>query len=191
MADTKHTAAGEVVLPVERVELTGRALRRADGTPLVVACEYLDEDRLLSIIEAAPGHTPVLGIPEQTDSAATARALLQYAPGLITASCVLVGPDGAEQRPAFHFGPDPKDGSLPGRFLSAAEKVRLIVVILQVCGFVGGPADSLKFPDGVGAGRTSGVGHVDAGEGDGNAAGDTDSRGSEGVEAPADAGARG
>lgn len=186
------TAAGDITLPVQDVTLTGRALKRKDGAPLVVRVEFIEEERLLSIIESAPGHATVLGAPRTADereNIETARALLKYAPGIIAASCALVGPDGSEQRPGFHFGADPHDGSLPGRFLTTPEKLTLLMTSLRVSGFAGGPADDMRFPDAERAGRSDGAGTVDAGEGNGDAASAVAAWEAEGGRTPADAGA--
>jgi hypothetical protein len=190
------TGAGEYELPVEFVTLTGRALRRKDGAPFVVRVDFIDEDELLKLIEATPGHAPQLGVKkpaseEERENIAIARGLLKYAPGILGASCVLVGPNGEEQRPAFHFGPDPKDGSLPARFLTTPEKLRLLMTSLRVSGFVGGPADDLRFPSGKRAGGDTRGGTVGTGSGDGDASGGTPVRAEEGGAAPPDAGSSG
>lgn len=188
---TAQTAAGEYVLPVEDVTLTGKALRRKDGAPLVVRCEFVEEERLLAVIEAAPGFSPELGVKEQHGNVETARALLRYAPGLLGISCSLVAPDGTLQRPAFHFGADPGDGSLPGRYLRTPEKLVLLMAVLRVSGFVGGPAESVRFHGADGARGDGGAGGVDAGEGHGDAPGGAAVRQEPGGSDAADAGAGG
>ncbi len=188
---TMLTGAGEVVLPVEFIKLSGRALRMPSGEPPLIRCEYIEEDLLMSLVESSPGHAPELGIKAKRSNVETARALLKYAPGLIGAGCVLVGPDGKEQRPAFHFGADPKDGSLPGRFLTTPEKLRLLMTVLTLSGYVGGAADSVRFHGGDGAGSGGGVGTVDAGEGVGDAPLGPDVREAEGEPDASNGGARG
>jgi hypothetical protein len=169
MNNLKTTGVGDIELPFEFVELNGRALRRKDGAPLVVRCEFIEEEKLIGIIESAPGHSPDLGIKESEPSIETARALLKYAPGLLSASCALVNGD-AVQFPAFHFGnDDPNDGSLPAKFLSTPDKLKLVVAILKVCGFFGGAADDLRFHGRVGARSDASVGDLGVSEGNGNA----------------------
>lgn len=183
------TGAGEIELPVEDVVLTGKALRRKGGAPLVVRCEFIEEDVLLRAVESTPGHAPTMGVPEKKSLIDTTRGLLKYAPGLITAGCVLVDENGVEQRPAFHFGADPHDGSLPGRFLSTPEKLVLLMTILRLSGYVGGAADSIRFPDRDGTRSDGRAGDLDTGEGDGHSPVDTPVRSGEGEPDAADAGA--
>jgi hypothetical protein len=181
---TFTTGAGEVALPVEDVELSGKVLRSASGGPLVVRCEFVNEELILALTEASPGHAPEVGIVEKKSTVETAKALMKYAPGILEAGCSLIGPDGSEQRPAFHFGAAPKNGSLPGRFLTMAEKLRLFLTILRLSGYIGGAADSVRFPGDKRTRGADGEGTVDAGEGNGDAAGDAPVRG-EGEDVPA------
>lgn len=164
--EKRETQVEDVLLPVEFVTLTGKGLKTKGGEPIVVRVEFVDEGTLIEATEALPGYQPQIGPKQKVDQVAVSKQIVKLAPQLIAASCVLVRADGSEVRPAFYFGDDPKNGALPGRFLSYGDKLRLVLTLLRICGFVGGAADKVRFRDGDGEGSTGSGGGVDAGGSD-------------------------
>lgn len=153
--EKRESSVEDIVLPVELVELTGKGLRTKDGKPIVVRVEFVDEEIIVEAAEAMPGTAPEIGLAQKPDKVKTAKQMVKLSPALIEASCVLMHADGREVRPAFYFGEDPGTGALPGRFLSFGDKLKLVLTLLRLCGFVGGAADRVTFPD---EGREAGAG---------------------------------
>lgn len=178
------TSVEDVVFPIEFVTLTTRAMRRADGSAIVVGVEFIDEEVLLEATENLPGGVPNVGTVARPDRIETSKRLVRLLP-LLNAACFLRREDGSEVRPAFYYGDDPKTGALPAKFLSYPDRLRLVLTILRVCGYTGGPAAKLDFRDEGRKGSAEGAGTVDAGEGDGRAPGDAPVREAGGEVPPA------
>lgn len=169
------TPVEQVALPIEDVEL--RRLRTKAGKPVVVRCEFVDEETILRVTEGLPGASPEIGIVSAEERAErrveSVRRLLAYARPIIEAGTVLQKEDGTEVRPAFFFEADPGNGALPGRFLSASDRSLLFVTIMRLSGYAGGPADSFRVDGGKREGGGDGARPLDARASDGDAAAPT------------------
>lgn len=162
MADGHPTQVGDIALPVALVAL--EHLKTKGGAPVVVRCEGLSELVLAEAFGALPGGRPRgVDVEGEADPLEQMRALNSYAPALIEAGTSLIGPDGAEVRPAFYFGERPHPLSIPGRLLREGDKVLLLSAIMRLGGY-GGAADAELFL-GERVGIDDGVGVVEAGEG--------------------------
>lgn len=165
------SAIEEVALPIEDVQLL--RLKTRTGDPVVVRCEFVDEETLLRVTEGLPGIAPEMGAASDAEKAErrvrTVRQLMAYARPIIEAGTVLRREDGSEVRPAFYFESDPGTGALPGRFLSAADRSLLFATIMRLSGYVGGPASSFRVDGGERGGGGHGSRSLDSGPGDGDA----------------------
>ena len=168
----KHpTNVSDIALPVELVAL--EHLKTKDGAPVTVRCEGLSELVLAEAFGALPGAKP-RGLDDEgePDPLEQMRALNSYAPALIEAGTSLIGPDGAEVRPAFYFGERPHPLSIPGRLLREGDKVLLLSAIMRLGGY-GGAAGAEVFPV-ERIGTDDGVGVVAARAGEGGSAAPAD-----------------
>lgn len=168
MSNNEPTTVGDIALPIALVSL--EHLKTKDGAPVVVRCEGLSELVLAEAFGALPGGRPrsvEVDGEGVADPLEQMRALNAYAPRLIESGTSLIGPDGAEVRPAFFFGERPHPLSIPGRLLREGDKVLLLSAIMRLGGY-GGAAEAELFP-GERVGIGDGVGVVAAGESNGAA----------------------
>lgn len=158
------TNVADIAVPVEMVKL--EHLKTKAGEPVWVRCEALDETIITDIARALPGELPAGEKSRNTDPERNIREVLRMAPALIEAGTVLVGPDGAEIRPAFYFTAEAHRRSplsLPGHPLRVADKIALCEAIMRLGGYVGGAAGA-GFHAQEHVGREGGAGTVEAGE---------------------------
>lgn len=178
------TRIDDVAVPRRVVAL--KRLRDRSGQPVRVACEAIDELVIQRITGAVPGIPAGLRRKDRNGEGdhvepGEAEKVMPYAEQLIEAGVRMMHADGSEG-PAFWFTA-PIAGALPGRFLSVSEKVLLFVTIMELCGYVGGHLDEVRFPGGDGEGMGDGL----ALPGTGDASGDAPAPAGDAA-APADAG---
>lgn len=153
------TRVEDIELPHRLVEL--KVLRRKDGGPVVVRCEYLNELECLEVFR---------GLPQAVDPTADEKSVMEQAAEfavtagkLIERATALEGDNGALTRPAFWFS-EQIPGAIPGRYLGLEDRTLLVQAITDM--FKGRSAEGAGFPAD-GGGGPAGGGAVDAGEGDG------------------------
>lgn len=169
MSDLRPTLATAVQPPKslpasEVVELM--FLRDADGLPVRVQVDPIDELELIDLLGALPGqHDPEASEGATDGLGAVWRQFAPIASQVIEKACT----------PRFSFAEVTPDGCLPGKWLRDSEKLGLVLATLRVSGWTGGAADlaasflRLRAERRAGAERTTGdvgAGVVDVGEGD-------------------------
>lgn len=142
-----------IILP--RREVVLQSIKRDGGLPVAVWCERISETKVLGIIRALPGlHPAEMGKKEPEKSpdeiARDVEQLQTYAEPIIEA-----GVRWADGKQAIWFEREVKD-AIPGRLMSDVDKLNLFGVVMELCGFVGGPAEELRFPGGDEAGGSGG-----------------------------------
>lgn len=167
MEQNTPSRISDIAQPILLVEL--KRLRNNDGTPVRVQCEAINELAALGDIGLPIGVSPqqkkAMQDELRTRALKDTSFLMQRQHVVIEAGTMLLGPNGEEIRPAFWFT-EQKPGALPGRWLSAVDTSLMFRTIMELSGYIGGPAEQAEFPASDEVGSGDGVAPVDAGEGD-------------------------